>query len=438
MIAALPVKNRPAYFAAILEQTLTDLLPTATTSGNHPADVYWRTGAWLVADIYPIRPDLVQQSVFEPVWQTLTTNGGGNIEAALTTLHRLVFAARCCLDQLARFFTPLFAIRFHLDSVRVSPLRSSLDEALAELLREIPRSVYLLDSTVSLEPESSIDRYRVVVESGGQCSIEVVRSDQVQPPVDRVDQLNQFATFTLHFLLGQMSSDFCFDFFFLLLERMISAQPPPVAALLLGPLADRLFGATVSRDHETRRESRLLGSKRTARFLCSTTERVVSRLVKPVDDDDDEAESVAIWKETLSICLMIMSTLLEELEDNPKRSAEIDLLEELKPCQTSLGVLLGSSAAAIDPSDREMAEQIYSKFELLLVDRSTSESNGHEASNGEYEPLVEAIAELTHPLLPIRAHALISIKHLVYTKHRSVQDRFEEVVSNRYNHLTAD
>ncbi|XP_027197458.2 transport and golgi organization 6 [Dermatophagoides pteronyssinus] len=453
MVITLPVRHKLPYQQKLVSQLLLELLkPDHSGNNQHSPEIYYRFAAMLLDTLNQTEPSLIQKIVFDTIKKSFhSIEHEFTIEETIKIIHRLI-SNRSCLLKLSNFFPAIFYLRFEFEMAKNQilhiPLKEQSEKLIVEMLREIPKSVYMLDDCICSHQSLWMNHFCIEIDqSSHQIKINE-NSDKCKEPVDSLSQTNVLATFILR-LLDQMTIDFRFNFFYLLLEHLMDKNPSTVVLFLIGPFGDRLFGQTISKREQDDREAFIISSQRTIHFLNSTLERIVQRIIQIPDeqniDDEDFQQYIQIWMETLSICLRILSILIEKIETNSKiikpNSITIDesnqsimtILNDLHPCYNSLGILLHNSQTLkwLSPEDNLLSENLYHRFEKLYAKKDIPDYNQQLENNSDLSnPLQLALKDLqNNDFMPGQAHALIIIKKLVLNRHPSILVMFDQVIS---------
>lgn len=456
MIVELPIRDRTQYFKNIIAQIVTDLLVIQQqqpnqddeTPSRHKDDIYWRTGATLLDLILQQHSGyahLIKTMIFDSINKLFVDGPNENdtrlvndLKMAILIIHRLLLA-RVGTDEMIQFLAPLFFIRLEFEN-HIDPTKSVLDETISNLLSEVENSYILLDQCLHSDADKWFGRFKIVIQDSGQDHLSIYYQIKVEKRqtnnIMNVEQMEQVATLTEH-ILWLMPNSYRFQFFFHQFAKFSENNPPLMTAFLVSKLSESLLNRTISKSAEDSRENELINNGQSLQLISNTLERIINRLIinnnnnknpneyqPEVNDDYDEQCSLDF--DNLQICISILSIFLDNLQVEENIFRDKHILEELRNCQLSLGRLLSKSylIELINCRiDRIQTEEIYSKLDSItkinepIQDKHTSDE------------LEQCLVDLKHPLMPVRGHALITIKSLITRRHRSIESNRDRIIS---------
>ncbi|KAH7646172.1 Transport and Golgi organization protein 6 [Dermatophagoides farinae] len=459
MVVNLPVRQKLPYRQKIITQLLFELLKSDHSgSHQHSPQIYYQFAAMLLDTLNQIDPSLIQKMVFDTTIKSFNSmEHEFSIEETIKIIYRLI-SYRSCLLKLSDFFPAIFYLRFQFEieknQILHIPLKEDSKKLIIEMLREIPKSIYMLDDCICSQQSLWINHFRIEIDQSSSNRIDHrikinQNSDKCKEPVDSLAQINLLATFIL-WILDQMAIDFRFNFFFLLLEQLMNKNPSTVVLFLIGPFGDRLFGQTISKREQDEREAFIISSQKTIQFLNNTLERIVQKIIQiPDEQNDDEdledfQQNIQIWLETLSICLRVLSILIEKIETNSdiikpyslsieeSNQSVMTILNDLHPCHNAIGILLHNSRTLkwLSLEDHDLSENLYHRFEKLYTKKDIVDHNQQHDSCSNLLPLQLALKDLqNNDFMPGQAHALNIIRKLVLNRHPSISVMFDQVIS---------
>lgn len=472
MITSLELKDRRTFTESILRQTVELLLrhtegtqveeTSPLTVPKHSDDIYWRTGAHILGRIAekPEYTVLLKMILFDPLEAAFTGDNRhlvqgerpiGDVQAAIRVTYRLLLA-RVCPEHVAPLFSHLFYARLAYAKKKTVLVSEELESALKEALRELPKAYFLLDEAVHKEAiQEWTGRYDVNGEDGRLRILRKIERDDSEPPEEVARRI---AELTVKLLGEREATDvtFRFNFFFLLLGRLnegigsgtaTGQQPHSLVTLsLIESLSERLFGGTISKAQEEAREGKLLADPQTMRFLALTFQKTVQQLSRWKGDELEEeelpelrAEDGRLMGESVQFCIAILELYVMKEEKAVLKDEETakgaSIVADLKLCHVSLGELLkcrefdrfaellGDGAPVL----RLKLEDLYSQLEKRL----RPDWEDEEGETREMD-VARCLRDLTHPLMPLQAHALITLKYLIVQRDPAIEGHFEAIM----------
>ena len=302
-------------------------------------------------------------------------------------------------------FVPIVSHLFYCRVVleeSLSHYKTILNEIIIEIFQSNRSSVYLLDNTL-FNNHQLINNYKTsfVKEVIGlemkphfnsECPSSSHASDDPELDLKQVDFIVQFVLF----LLKKLNDNFKVDLFLILIERMTFSRP----SLLTCSLVDSI--------HESVSQILINHTEKSIRFVINTFQRMTEQnnqsLVVNSDVDPNEDQVMNEMRQnSLEMCLQIIKVVLKEKKK--LKPQDIDELKHLSPVLDSF-----CRNESFDESLRKIAKELKNEIDLYETSHHFCSSNG---SNNEFE---SAMAELNDPLMPVRAHALIRLKLLIYSK----------------------
>eukprot|EP01125_Pyxidicula_operculata_P000117 TRINITY_DN1016_c1_g1_i2.p1 TRINITY_DN1016_c1_g1~~TRINITY_DN1016_c1_g1_i2.p1 ORF type:complete len:1052 (+),score=239.37 TRINITY_DN1016_c1_g1_i2:468-3623(+) len=154
-------------------------------------------------------------------------------------------------------------------------------------------------------------------------------------------------------------------------------------------------------------------------------------MIKNLIESDDE--------EVVHIAMSILLTVLKEGQMKLKKEEEIlvfDMLNRIE--QLKLSTSSGSSEMIIEIAT-ELHTTITSRDACWRVkEDEENQVNNTKSSKDEEEVMKKIYSELKDPLLPVRAHALISLRKFILSKNKYVTDHLEDIVNTLQQQLQDD
>ncbi|CAG2162476.1 unnamed protein product [Oppiella nova] len=130
-----------------------------------------------------------------------------------------------------------------------------------------------------------------------------------------------------------------------------------------------------------------------------------------------DVEFAEMKRNSLIMCLQIVEILLKERDK--LKNQDVIQLKQLIP---TLDVL--SKSQHFDEKMRKTAIDVRNRIELYANNGTLSGSDGK--LNNDFEL---AMNEMNDPLMPVRAHALIKLKQLIYAKDRHLLDNRSQLIN---------
>ena len=207
-------------------------------------------------------------------------------------------------------------------------------------------------------------------------------------------------------LLEKLSENFKIDLFLILIERMTFNRP----SLLTCSLIDSI--------HENVSPILINYSEKSIKFVINTFQRVAEQttivLRKKLKTDNDFIE---MKQNSLTICLQIIKILIKER--HKLKDKDIRQMIELIPSLNAF-----SKNKLFDENMRKTVIELKNQIELYEKCINIS-INSSELQN-EFE---SAMTELNDPLMPVRAHALIKLKQLIYAKDKHLLANKDQLIN---------
>lgn len=408
-------------------KVLQQLLLRNVGTERHSPQTLWRCGTTILLYISQNFEEKFRIGFSNQVQRVLDGNDSKlniSIDDLITVFVRM-HVERQVFMRISTFFTPMFFIAFKF-SETVSEKYTELLQILSNMLIETKCSYVLLDDCLNLKLNQFVNKYKVeIVPIGAKISYQVkMNKESVDTSEINYEKLVEH---TMK-VLKKMPIRLKFDFFFAVMQHLTNENPPPICLLLMQPLSDELFGSVISKSKEQVRE-KVLTEDPAIRFLSFTMQRTVDRILTENCLDNPESEfSNNLHTDTFIFCLHILSILLDIISKSvDKETVELksEILAKIKPCYSSLKLLLSHNRVTelIGSTNHLYAEQICSSMELHYSgDVSSPKSTKIKNSLSLY------FTDLSHHLMPVRAHALFGIKQLIYCNEPIIKEKINEIM----------
>ncbi|XP_054155399.1 uncharacterized protein LOC128953890 [Oppia nitens] len=320
----------------------------------------------------------------------------------------------------------------------LSHYKTLLMNIMVEIMLAVKQSVYLLDNLLYNNCHL-IKKFKKCVATDGTIgvqhqhkiinSIDTSFSNSCTKPElnDRVDddreldlkQCDSVVQFVLQ-LLAKLGDQFKMDLFSILIDRMSFQRPSLITCCLIDSIQEDVLQIINNYPQKA------IG------YVINTVERLADeqrmesvsyeRTDNGVEDDGEENEKsfVLMKQNSLTICLQIVKILLKER--NKLKAEDLNQLRQ----QLSPALDLLQRNERFDDSTRRLASDM--KIQLLLLENNCqlfAENDGKSVDN-EFET---AMTELNDPLMPVRAHALIRLKRLIYANDRQLMDNRNQLIN---------
>ncbi|KAF7490032.1 hypothetical protein SSS_10518 [Sarcoptes scabiei] len=300
LIIHLPVKQKEKYIERIIDQTIKHLLLQNDTVSKsmHKQNIYWHFGTMILNDLNKSHKETVKKLVFNELHKSFRNETSLSIKDSIDIIERFAIH-RTCLKQCSSFFAILFYLRLQFElkpTIIDIKVKQQCERLLILILKEISNSVYIFDQCICDQKSEFIDRFQIDYMENGDCLIKFKTFEEKQEDFSELDI--QIINYSLK-ILDQMSINFRFDLFYLLLERFLDENPSIIVATLIENLCEKLFGSTITKEQEDYRENIINSNPRAIQFLCSTFERMANRLTQSEAYTDLEKE---FWEETIMNC----------------------------------------------------------------------------------------------------------------------------------------
>jgi hypothetical protein len=367
---------------------------------------YWKIGSMIVSSLENRNQKLTQEFIIEKVLNVflIPNKSDLTINNAIEIIHHLI-NSRIDTKKFISIVSHLFYIRVILEE-SLSHYKSLLDDILVDIFISIDESVYLLDN-ILYNYSFQINLFETYIvddvigvkfkEEVNQKTIRKgIKTDTISEELINIKQIDQIVQFVTHLIL-KLSETFKLDLFLLLLERMTFSGP----SLLTCSIVDSI--------HESVSQIINKYSEKSIMFIVSTFHRLSIQNTSPILPNNDEFETQSdvnfgeMQQNSLTMCLQIVKILLKEKH----KLSEKDILQ-LKQCIHSLEIL--SKSESFDETSRKIAIDL--KNQIEICDIPIKRSDFDELEN-KFET---AMNQLNDHLMPVRAHALIQLKQLIYAK----------------------
>lgn len=376
------------------------------------------------------------------------------------SLEIIYFLAIANLDMkhLSEAFAPLLYIQLTLES-SLSPWKSKCLSVLIEMLRRVKHSIHLLMAALFVHYDRFHNVFCLVHEasegravaptasSAEKLAIAFISSStsSSQEPID-IKKIDALSFLVLNLIDSAFESEGKVNFVLLLFEQLssISTMSQSTSLLLctlfgelmvtIEPLIERhpgLFIKFIIPSLKRVVEDAESGDRTSASRIPLDTEQAAS------SPEEDEAVSL-LQQDSLQISLQILKVLL--LHKEKLSCQDIESLKSTAICLNKIRESLHLSSESSSPSDRDGREEgghISQELPKVTADEigklinEISELCPNESSARRKEATSEldnVLKELNDPLMPTRAHGLISLKHMIMAMNPEVIGRKRQIL----------
>lgn len=304
------------------------------------------------------------------------------------------------VKYLVTSFPNLFYIRCVLDEIS-SGKKTKLTLILQEILKRMDNSIYLLDDCL-FNHYQLINSYEIIRdEKDGSCHVvEKMEIEDGELDVKLIDTVNIVA---VDLVESSLQNGAKVDFCFCLLDHMtlINVLEPSQGLLLCS------FLATLQEKIQNLFPE---FPDKFIRFVVTTLNRyrpaeVTSSNIQQ-DQEDEEKVFASLQNDSASIAVQILKIILSE-KDKLDRASIITLKECIGSIEKIVELVKSVGKEAEEVVD--ISSLIQLKEEIVDLDPEKSYLHISEKK----ENLQQALRDLNDPLMPFRAHALVTIKHLI-------------------------
>ena len=315
-----------------------------------------------------------------------------------------------------KYFLPVFSNIFYARCVldrSISAKKTKLNMILQEMMRRIDHSIYMLDDCL-------FNHFHIVYlygiktnERDGSCDLEF-KSQTEEVDLKMIDTITVIASeLTESSLQSESKVDLCIH----LLDRlsMVNVMKPSQGLLLcsfLSTLQERIQDLFVQ------------FPTKFIRFVVTTLNRNSSAQawvprINPEDESNEKEEEVlsSLHNDSTSVAIEILKVIVSERDKLDREG-----VTALKECIDSLGKVI-ELVKAENQDTSEVLSLVQLKEEISGVnpDRCCERTS-------KKESLEQALKELNDPLMPTRAHALVTIKHLIMARDCETLDKKDRVI----------
>ena len=408
IIAFIPVLCCPVnqYFDKISRQTFQLLLNEQSNASNdYTISCLRKISTFIVTSFIRRNKKLAFKYFIDPLIQSLSLDDSHHqllltVEESLEVIYSLI---SCHFD--VKPFVGVFHIIFYarVTVLEGSSLKDKLTEIIKEIISKVDHSVYLLDDTLF----NHFQTYFVVDEDGKV----IRRKKKNEESASEVDfkRIDEVANFTLFLVTESFKEDDqLLDFVLLLLERLSFVRKNESSSLLLASmiiscLEEKIEGLVFK------------NPSKSIRFVSQSLSRNIHSHLP------QESEESKLKIDTTMISLQILKQIIFHEKSSFSRTD----IQDLKECLPGLQFLLSLNSLP-KPLMKFDIIQVKQAIEDLDEDPVKKSSVKNEDSF-----FGQVMKDLNDPLMPTRAHALISLKRLIIDRDLLVvknEDRILELL----------
>ena len=380
---------------------------------NSRIHIYKKIATAIITSLLKRNPKLAKKFIIQPLLISIKSKDSKmSISKSILAIHNLL---NCRFD--CNYFQAIFPHLFYIGCLlenKISYLKNITYEIGRDLVEHSSHSEYLIDNALFSRQDLTC-----VYTFGEEISF---TSQKISEELD-LKSIDSIVQFTIK-LIDVLKGDSKIDLFLLLIERLSTLKSLSMSQqLILCSLIDSV--------HQSANEEITKYPSKSIKFVASILKKTISHETVPAGNEaefDNEVENLSI--DSKSLAIEVISVIMNEkhkvsfdcfslvFSDRLFKQLSNDDMSALKQCTSDLESL----------SLKEQDENVQKRLNSLRDEISNLNFESIKLGVKSNDKFEEALRDLNDPLLPVRAHALVSLKNLIYAKDPSTLENSHMIV----------
>lgn len=362
----------------------------------------WRIAGMLVNSLITRNHKLAFCFLIQPIIETFKNDKNAlkiSLNEAIAVVHRLI-VCKCSPKNFLFVFSNFIYMRALTEETHLHH-KTLLNDIIIEILHTIPNSHFELDNTLRYHHNMF---YLYTIESVDN-EIGFKFSQKAPGSIDSDSKAVDIIIQTCLKLIYKQSDEFQVDIFLLLLDQITFKSPDLISCALISELQNVILPKIMN------------DSSKIIEFVVNTIKRTVnSSQCISLENSSLKTDDtfLAVQQDSFSLCLQVLEVILKEVEKLSE--TEISLL---KLCSEDLKPLISNSS---NSGMKDLAYQIQQKLANLNLVKLRQGGN----TSKEFE---KAIKDLNDEIMPVRVHAIITLKKLINVKDKVLFEHKDLVIN---------